>query len=128
MQVFRPGIAGMTGPLAKAGAVGDGLLACRSYVLVEGLCHHVKEQHEEVVDCAVSEMTKRRLSGSSLRHNRRHLRHKILNPQTYQRRGSQSLCLVGWEMESHDGEEQKLATTGTRRKASTPPPAADLQL
>lgn len=39
----------MTGPLAKAGAVGDdSLLACRRYALVEGLCHHVKEQHEEV--------------------------------------------------------------------------------
>lgn len=36
------------GPLAKAGAVGDGLLACRRYALVEGLCCHVKEQHEEV--------------------------------------------------------------------------------
>lgn len=35
----------MMGPLAKAGAVGDGLLACRRYTLVEGLYF---TQHEEV--------------------------------------------------------------------------------
>ena len=36
------------GPLVEAGAAGDGLLACRRCVLIEDLCHQVKELQEEV--------------------------------------------------------------------------------
>lgn len=54
MQLYRHGSAGMMVPLVKAGAVGDGLSACRRYTMMGGgLCF---TQHEEVSRwCSVSD-------------------------------------------------------------------------
>lgn len=72
MQLYRHGSAGMMVPLVKAGAVGDGLSACRRYTMMGGVC--VLHSMRRSADGVVSAMTKSRLSGSSLRHNTRYLR------------------------------------------------------
>lgn len=52
-------------PLPQAGAADDGVLTCRRCVLVEDLCHQIKELQEEVSGlCSI----RNRSDGSFLRH------------------------------------------------------------
>ena len=108
----------MQGYLTEAGAGGDGVLGCRRRVLIEDLCHQVKELQEEVYKLHSIRDKKRRLVRSS--------------PRPCSCKSLKSNCTKGVAgratgiRDPHDGEGCKLLTSGIRQMAPALP--ADLQL